>query len=80
MKYDVRYKPSFATVFVTLQPGETWTLRHRLYIHQGYAAGAAVADRFDEYAYPLVARVLYGAERCAARVRAGAPQAWWPRL
>ena len=23
MKYDVRYKPSFATVFVTLQPGET---------------------------------------------------------
>ena len=22
MKYDVRYKPTFATVFVTLQPGE----------------------------------------------------------
>ena len=22
MKYDVRHKPTFATVFVTLQPGE----------------------------------------------------------
>ncbi|MEL7328966.1 MAG: TIGR00266 family protein, partial [Cyanobacteria bacterium J06559_1] len=22
MKYDIRYKPSFATLFLTLQPGE----------------------------------------------------------
>ncbi len=35
---------------LTLQLGETWTLRHRMYIHQGYAAEGGVAERFDEYA------------------------------
>jgi Methane oxygenase PmoA len=41
-----------------LQRGETWTLRHRLCIHQGYAGDAGVAARFDEYAHPLPTRVL----------------------
>ena len=42
---------------LTLQRGETWTLKHRLYIHQGYAGDAGVAGRFDEYAHPLATRV-----------------------
>jgi hypothetical protein len=37
---------------LTLQPGETWSLRHRLYIHQGYAEEGGVAERFAEYAEP----------------------------
>ncbi|HZP56278.1 MAG TPA: PmoA family protein [Dehalococcoidia bacterium] len=40
---------------LTLQPGETWTLRHRLYIHPGYADEAGVAARFAEYADPAPA-------------------------
>jgi hypothetical protein len=40
---------------LTLQPGETWSLRHRLYVHQGYGAEADVAGRFDEYANPAQA-------------------------
>jgi hypothetical protein len=40
---------------LTLQPGETWTLRHRMYIHQGYAEEGGVAERFDEYANPVPA-------------------------
>ncbi|HEU5323345.1 MAG TPA: PmoA family protein [Methylomirabilota bacterium] len=43
---------------LTLAPGETWTLRHRMYIHQGYAAEGGVAARFDEYADPVPASVL----------------------
>jgi len=43
---------------LTLQPGETWTLRHRLYIHQGSAADGRVAARFDEYADPVRASVM----------------------
>jgi hypothetical protein len=35
---------------LTLRPGETWTLRQRLYVHAGYAEEADVAGRFDEYA------------------------------
>lgn len=43
---------------LTLQQGETWSLRHRMYIHQGYAAEGGVADRFDEYANPAPATAL----------------------
>lgn len=43
---------------LTLERGETWTLRHRLYIHQGYAAEAGVAARFDEYARPVAATLI----------------------
>lgn len=43
---------------LTLEAGETWTLRHRLYIHQGYADEANVAGRFDDYADPVPASVL----------------------
>lgn len=43
---------------LTLAPGETWSLRHRLYIHQGYAEEAGVADRFDEFANPVPASVV----------------------
>lgn len=43
---------------LTLQPGEAWDLRHRLYVHQGYAAEANVAARFDEYADPVPANVV----------------------
>lgn len=43
---------------LTLQPGETWELRHRLYIHQGYADEGGVAARFDEYARPAPANLL----------------------
>jgi hypothetical protein len=43
---------------LTLQPGEVWSLRHRLYIHQGYATEANVAGRFDEYADPAPVSVL----------------------
>jgi methane monooxygenase PmoA-like len=37
---------------LTLKPGETWSLRHRLYVHKDYATEANVAARFDEYANP----------------------------
>ncbi len=43
---------------LTLKPGETWNLRHRLYIHQHHAKEANVASRFDEYASPVPASVL----------------------
>lgn len=43
---------------LTLQPGETWSLRQRLYIHPGYAEEANVAGRFAEYAEPAVAQPL----------------------
>lgn len=43
---------------LTLEPGETWSLRHRLYVHQGFAAEADVAGRFDEYANPVPATVV----------------------
>ena len=32
---------------LTLQPGEAWQLRHRLYVHPGFAAEAGVANRFE---------------------------------
>lgn len=38
---------------LTLQPGETWSLRQRLYVHQGFAEEANVAGRFAEYAEPV---------------------------
>jgi len=40
---------------LTLSPGETWSLRHRLFIHQGYADEGGVAGRFEEYANPVLA-------------------------
>jgi hypothetical protein len=43
---------------LTLEPGETWSLRHRLYVHQGHAGEADVAGRFDEYANPVPASVI----------------------
>jgi|SRR5581483_2017719 len=41
---------------LTLQPGETWSLRQRLYIHPGYADEGNVAGRFAEYADPAIAQ------------------------
>lgn len=38
---------------LTLARGETWSMRHRMFIHQGYAAEGGVAVRFDEYAHPV---------------------------
>ena len=43
---------------LTLQQGETWSLRHRMFIHPGYAAEGGVADRFDEYANPAPASAM----------------------
>lgn len=43
---------------LTLARGETWSLRHRMYIHQGYAGEGGVAQRFDEYARPVPASML----------------------
>jgi hypothetical protein len=43
---------------LTLEPGETWSLRHRMFIHPGYAAEGGVAARFDEYANPAPATVI----------------------
>jgi len=37
---------------LTLQPGETWRLRHRFYIHPGGPDEAGVAARYQEYANP----------------------------
>lgn len=42
---------------LTLAPGETWSLRHRIFIHQGYADEGSVAARFEEYARPVPATV-----------------------
>jgi hypothetical protein len=43
---------------LTLQPGEAWSLKHRLYVHQGWPADANVAGRFAEYADPVPAVVV----------------------
>ncbi|MDP9238357.1 MAG: PmoA family protein [Chloroflexota bacterium] len=43
---------------LTLHPGETWALRHRMYIHQGYAAEGGVSARFDEYANPVPSTIV----------------------
>jgi Methane oxygenase PmoA len=43
---------------LTLQPGETWSLKHRMYIHQGYSAEGGVAQRFDEYASPVPSTIV----------------------
>ena len=37
---------------LTLQPGETWTLRHRIVVHAGDPWQAGVPQRYDEYADP----------------------------
>jgi hypothetical protein len=37
---------------LTLQPGETWTLRTRIVIHEGDPFSAGLPNRFDEYANP----------------------------
>ena len=42
----------------TLSPGETWSLRHRLFIHPGYAQEGGVSARFDEYARPTPATAV----------------------
>jgi hypothetical protein len=42
---------------LTLERGETWSLRHRMFIHQGYAEDGGVALRFDEYARPVGAKL-----------------------
>lgn len=43
---------------LTLQPNETWSLRHRMYIHQNHATEGGVATRFDEYANPTPASAM----------------------
>jgi hypothetical protein len=35
---------------LTLQPGETWSMRHRIVIHEGGPEEAGIQQRFDEYA------------------------------
>ena len=35
---------------LTLQAGETWSLRHRIVIHEGGPEEADIQQRFDEYA------------------------------
>jgi len=35
---------------LTLEPGETWSMRHRIVIHEGGAADANIQRHFDEYA------------------------------
>jgi hypothetical protein len=35
---------------LTLQPSETWRLRHRFYIHPGSPEEAAIAERYRDYA------------------------------
>lgn len=37
---------------LTLQPGETWRLKHRIIIHEGDPQSAGIAERFAEYADP----------------------------
>jgi hypothetical protein len=37
---------------LTLQPGESWRLRHRIIIHEGDPQTAGIAPRFAEYADP----------------------------
>jgi len=37
---------------LTLAPGETWTLRHRIVVHEGYPEEAGIQGRWDEYARP----------------------------
>ncbi|MEX0785016.1 MAG: DUF6807 family protein, partial [Dehalococcoidia bacterium] len=37
---------------LTLQPGETWRLRHRIVVHEGEPWQAGIPQRFDEYAEP----------------------------
>jgi hypothetical protein len=37
---------------LTLQPGETWRLRHRIIVHDGDPASAGIQARFNEYAAP----------------------------
>ena len=43
---------------LTLQPGETWRLRHRFYIHAGRPEEADVAGRYQEYANPARVTIL----------------------
>jgi hypothetical protein len=42
----------------TLQPGETWRLRNRFYIHAGSPEEAGVAARYQEYANPPRVTIL----------------------
>ena len=36
----------------TLEPGDSWTLRHRIIVHEGDPQAAGIAARFAEYAEP----------------------------
>jgi hypothetical protein len=42
---------------LTLQPGESWTLRHRIVVHPGGPFEAGIPERFAEYADPPVLRL-----------------------
>ena len=37
---------------LTLQPGETWSLKHRIVVHDGTAESAGIEERWQEYARP----------------------------
>jgi hypothetical protein len=37
---------------LTLEPGESWSLKHRIIVHEGDPWSAEVAARFEEYARP----------------------------
>lgn len=43
---------------LTLLPGETWELRHRIIVHEGTPGEAGIAERFAEYANPGVVELV----------------------
>jgi Methane oxygenase PmoA len=45
---------------LTLQPGDTWRLKHRIIIHAGDAWQAGIPERFAEYANPAEISVTEG--------------------
>lgn len=55
---------------LTIRPGDAWKLRHRIYIHSGYAGEANVAGRFDEYANAVPTSVTSGRARPAGGAEA----------
>ncbi|ANV87232.1 TIGR00266 family protein [Picosynechococcus sp. PCC 7117] len=60
MKYEIRYKPAFACLFVTLEPGEQVTAESGAMVSMD--AGISMKTEFSGGFFPAILRRLFGGE------------------
>ena len=60
MKYDIRYRPAFATIFLTLQPGEKFTAEAGAMVSMD--ADVTMTTEFSGGFFPALIRKFFGGE------------------